>query len=116
MGPTGPIGPKGLPGKDGVGMKGDQGPKGEPGIPGPPIFRRTPSGNYDVGGKRLVNLGHPSQNNDATTLEFVETRYDKLHSDLTLAINTLRNELVPQVHRNHSRINDISMKLGISSP
>ena len=53
-----------------------QGPEGPAGPPGPG-FKLTRDGNYDINGRRLTNVGAPTDDDDATTKEYVD---DELNS------------------------------------
>ena len=60
---------------------GPVGPPGPPGLKGPPGpgFKLTRDGNFNINNKRLTNMGAPTDDDDATTKEYVD---DELNSKI----------------------------------
>ena len=50
-------------------------------------FRLTPNDQYDILGKSLTNVANPTNNNDATTKEYVLSEIQKIRFQLTEFIN-----------------------------
>lgn len=72
----GPPGPKGVKGDKGErevrGNKGDKGDKGEKGDKGTG-FKLTPSGDYDVNSKKLVNVTLPTSDTDSANKGYIDS-------------------------------------------
>ena len=71
--------------------RGTQGPIGPPG----PGFKLTRDGNYNIDGKRLTNVGAPTDDNDATTKKYVQDGLNsKVGNTLIMGGNAEAGKLV----------------------
>ena len=60
--------------------------KGIQGAPGVG-FSLTANGNYDISGKKLTNVGAPSNNTDAATKKYVDDNSSGPHSSSQLTVD-----------------------------
>ena len=86
-GVQGPPGPSGAPGVKGTpGPQGPPGPQGSTGIRGPPGygFNLSETNNFELGFRRIENVGDPLNDTDVVIKRYVDTNY-------ILLVNTLKD-------------------------